>query len=62
VEIDFLVSLALLSRYCFEEFNCLNHKRLRQEAAANTNTKHKHFEGHNKEEQVQPKGVQSLES
>ena len=57
-----MVSLALLSRYCFGEFNCLNHKRLRQGAAANTNTKNIHFEGHNKEEQVQAKGVHNLES
>jgi len=45
-------SLALLSRYCFEEINCLNHKRIKERGS----NKYKyqkhiiHFEEHNKEE------------
>jgi len=51
------VSLALLSRYCFGEFNCLNHKRLRQGAAANINTKNKPYtlKGTTKKSKYKPK-------
>ena len=57
-------SLALLSRYCFGEFDCLNHKRFKARSSSKYKYKKQtiHFEGHNKEEQKQAKGVHRLAS